>query len=46
MRVSPVPASSGKTIRYRLNRGGDRIADNALWQIVMTRLATDERTPH
>ena len=42
--VSPVPASSGKTIRHRLNRGGDRIANNALWRIVMTRLSCDERT--
>lgn len=42
--VSPVPASSGKTNRYRLNRGGDRIANNALWRIVMVRLACDART--
>lgn len=42
--VSPVPASSGKTNRHRLNRGGDRIANNALWRIVMVRLACDERT--
>ncbi|MHB8325800.1 MAG: IS110 family transposase, partial [Candidatus Dormibacteria bacterium] len=28
----------------RLNRGGDRIANNALWRIVMTRLICDERT--
>jgi transposase len=36
--TSPVPSSSGKTNRYRLNRGGDRIANNALWRIVMVRL--------
>lgn len=42
--VSPVPASSGKTNRHRLNRGGDRIANNALWRIVMVRLTCDERT--
>lgn len=42
--VSPVPASSGKTNRHRLNRGGDRIANNALWHIVMVRLVCDERT--
>ena len=42
--VSPVPASSGKTIRHRLSRGGDRIANNALWRIVMTRLTCDART--
>jgi transposase len=42
--VSPVPASSGKTNRHRLNRGGDRIANNALWRIVMVRLTCDQRT--
>jgi transposase len=42
--ASPIPASSGKTNRHRLNRGGDRIANNALWRIVMVRLATDEQT--
>jgi len=42
--ASPIPASSGKTNRYRLNRGGDRIANNALWRIVMVRLATDQET--
>lgn len=42
--VSPVPASSGKTNRHRLNRGGDRIANNALWRIVIVRLTCDERT--
>jgi transposase len=42
--VSPVPASSGKTNRHRLNRGGDRIANNALWRITMVRLACDDRT--
>ena len=36
--VAPLPASSGKTKRHRLNRGGDRHANNALWRIVMTRL--------
>lgn len=42
--AAPLPASSGKTSRHRLNRGGDRHANNALWRIVITRLATDERT--
>ena len=41
---SPLEASSGKTIRHRLNRGGDRDANNALWTIAMTRLSCDERT--
>jgi transposase len=36
--VSPVPASSGKTRRHRLNRGGDRQANRALYMIVITRL--------
>jgi transposase len=43
--VSPVPASSGKTNRHRrLNHGGDRTANNALWRIVMVRLSCDQRT--
>jgi transposase len=37
--ASPVPASSGKTTRHRLNRGGDRQANNALWTIAMVRLS-------
>jgi len=41
---SPLEASSGKTVRHRLNRGGDREANNALWTIAMTRLSCDERT--
>jgi transposase len=42
--ASPVDASSGKQIRHRLNRGGDRQANSALWTIAMTRLAHDPRT--
>jgi transposase len=42
--VAPLPASSGKTNRHRLNRGGDRNANCALWRIAITRLATDPRT--
>ena len=42
--ASPIEASSGKTVRHRLNRGGDRQANNALWTIVVTRMAYDERT--
>lgn len=37
--ASPVEASSGKIIRHRLSRGGNREANNALWRIVMVRLA-------
>ena len=42
--VSPVPASSGKTNRHRLNRGGDRQANAALYRIVVVRLRYDLRT--
>jgi len=42
--VAPIEASSGKVTRYRLNRGGDRDANAALWRIVMTRLSFDPRT--
>lgn len=44
--VSPLDASSGKQQRHRLNRGGDRQANAALWRIVMTRMAADPRTQH
>ena len=36
--VSPVQASSGKTVRHRLNRGGDRRANQALWRTVVVRI--------
>jgi transposase len=42
--VSPLEASSGKTTRHRLNRGGDRAANNALWTISMVRMRSDPRT--
>lgn len=42
--VSPLQASSGKTKRHRLNRGGDRSANNALWTITMVRMRSDPRT--
>jgi transposase len=42
--VAPIPASSGRTNRHRLNRGGDRAANNALYIIVLGRLRHDERT--
>jgi transposase len=42
--ASPLPASSGRIIRHRLNRGGDRQANNALWRIVLVRMSCDERT--
>ena len=42
--VSPVPASSGKVTRHRLNRGGDRAANSALHIIAICRLRTDPRS--
>ncbi|MEX5271546.1 IS110 family transposase [Kocuria sabuli] len=42
--ASPIPASSGRTNRHRLNRGGDRQANWALHQIALVRLSNDERT--
>lgn len=42
--AAPIPASSGKTHRHRLNRAGDRHANQALWRIVMVRRTHDERT--
>lgn len=42
--VSPLQASSGKKTRHRLNRGGDRSANNALWTIAMVRMRSEPRT--
>ncbi|WP_417554427.1 IS110 family transposase [Microbacterium sp.] len=42
--VAPIPASSGKTHRHRLNRGGDRQANAALYRVVLSRLRWDPRT--
>ena len=43
--VAPLEATSGKvTRRHRLNRGGNRQANHALWRIVFTRLGSDART--
>ena len=42
--VSPIQASSGKVTRHRLNRGGDRQANHALWRIALTRMSSDPRT--
>lgn len=42
--VAPIPASSGKTTRHRLNRGGDRQANCALYRVVLCRLRWDPRT--
>ena len=42
--VAPLPASSGKTQRHRLNRGGDRQANRAIHVIATTRKRCDPRT--
>ena len=42
--AAPIPASSGKVTRHRLNPGGDRQANHALWRIVFTRLGSDPAT--
>lgn len=43
-RVAPIPASSGKTKRHRLNRGGNRQANSALYHVVITRMRHDQKT--
>jgi transposase len=42
--VSPLQASSGKVTRHRLDRGGDRQANSALWRIVLVRISHDPAT--
>ena len=42
--VAPIAASSGKVTRWRLDRGGDRQANAALYVIVITRMGADKRT--
>jgi transposase len=42
--VAPIPESSGKTTRHRLSRGGDRNANHALYQVVLVRMASCQRT--
>ena len=42
--VAPIQASSGKVTRHRLNRGGNRQANSALWRIVMVRMRVDAAT--
>jgi transposase len=42
--AAPIPASSGKITRHRLNRGGDRQANAALYRVVLVRLRWDPRT--
>jgi transposase len=42
--AAPVPASSGKTTRHRLSRGGDRAANNALHRIALVRMSNHQPT--
>lgn len=42
--VAPIPASSGRTVRYRLSRGGDRKLNQALHWVALSRMLYDERT--
>lgn len=42
--VAPVPASSGRTVRHRLSRGGDRHANNALYRIALVRMSSHQHT--
>jgi transposase len=42
--VAPIPASSGKTVRHRLNRDGNRDANRALQTVAVVRMRWDERT--
>jgi transposase len=42
--VCPIPASSGKTIRHRLNRGGNRQANAVLYRVVITRMRGHQPT--
>ena len=41
--TAPIPASSGKTIRHRLDRGGDRQLNRALHTIILTRKRIDPK---
>ncbi|RBI72707.1 integrase [Roseovarius sp. TE539] len=42
--VCPIPASSGKTSRMRLNRGGNRLANAAIYRVAIVRMRDDQRT--
>lgn len=42
--ASPIEASSGRVVRHRLNRGGNRQGNNALWRIVLVRMSTCPQT--
>jgi hypothetical protein len=42
--VAPIPVSSGRTDRHRLHRGGDRLANSALWRIALVRMHCHQPT--
>jgi transposase len=42
--TNPIEASSGRTVRHRLNRGGDRALNNAIHIIAVTRIRSDPAT--
>jgi len=42
--VAPIPVSSGRIDRHRLHRGGDRLANNALWRIALVRMHCHQPT--
>ena len=42
--VNPIPASSGNTVRYRLNRGGDRALNSALHMVTVSKMEHDAET--
>lgn len=42
--MNPIPASSGNTTRHRLNRGGDRALNSALYIVALTRMTHHEGT--
>jgi transposase len=42
--VAPIPASSGRVIRHRLNRRGNRDANRTLYVVAFTRMSNDGRT--
>ena len=42
--TSPLPASSGQTVRHRLNRGGDRALNRAIHAIALVRMRSCPRT--
>ena len=42
--TSPIPASSGRTVRHRLNRGGDRALNRAIHAIALVRMRSCPRT--